>query len=310
MKRSIEEIDEVNKDTSTIIKVFKINQMKEYIFCNSPDEIIMYIMKSFNPDEWLKIMLTCKDGMNYMTIKLKELKSHYKESTLRLTFDKISDHLEFNGLKDSISNFCIKEKACIAGSYPLSMFFKDFKANDIDIFVPTREGLKTKTDVLSFALQYFGKECMLTLDNKAVMITEKDYKHLNGIVATVKMYRKFTENCQYGLTIQLILVDLSIITFNLNKSLTLQKEISIEDYVKQKFDLTYCMMWYDGLKLDCSKFYQTRIRIGQINERLVSTLDKLNLFEFELLQDRIEKYHDRKFKTVNSDKLVFGRDNL
>jgi len=191
---------------------------------------------------------------------------NYEEACKISGMNRLLIYLEKRNLVDPCSQFLKRYNAIIAGGLPLmNLVGEDWLKTDIDIFVPHLE-TDSIEDVLKYVLSTFNFRWNINHDFAVEVSDVNDY---NCIVISGDYIS------QSGLEVKIQF----ILTF----------ESDIVDYVRQKFDLSFCKIYTPDLEhLYCDNVLLQMIKVGYIDSS----------YYMESTKGRLEKYKERGFEVL------------
>lgn len=195
-----------------------------------------------------------------------------------------SDNIKFeNMLKlrlgkfyENFKSFIIKHKAVIAGGSVLSVF-GEYNMKDLDIYVHYSEAKE-------FISSLYVHGCQLLDINQAPAYDDSFFRK-NNIMCRCYMKLKYRFYGNNMPPIQNINIDIMIIPDN----------IEIESVVTN-FDLTFCEVWWDGIRIKSNNVADVKYKSGSLKEDYIPSYISMNSFTI----NRILKYKNRGF-TINID---------
>jgi antitoxin component YwqK of YwqJK toxin-antitoxin module len=196
----------------------------------------------------------------------------------------------------SFNDLLVKRNAIIAGSSVLSVYLDNaFEANDIDVWIPCSKSLKEFLPIYKDLFKYFSKIGYDDDEINKTEVTNERSRYTNLPTGRASIIKVLEFHNVDHKKIQFVFVDMHP-----------------EDFIKETFDLSVCMTWYNPKTQTIKTYdeYYTKDMKMYINyEKEIKDLHPKN-------QARIEKYIARGFELIpkplpilkTRDERIFTKD--
>jgi hypothetical protein len=178
---------------------------------------------------------------------------------------------------ETFKRFIVKHKAVVAGGSVLSIF-GGYDMKDLDIYINYSEAKE-------FISSLFVNDCQLREINQAPAYDQSFFRKNNIICRCCMIYRNPTHIQFRRYISNNIDIDIMIVP----------DDIEIESVVTN-FDLTFCQVWWDGVRLYSNNVSDIKTKRGFLNKDYIQSYISMNSFTI----NRIQKYKNRGF-IINID---------
>jgi len=218
----------------------------------------------------------------------------YQQASERDALARITTHLQHIGILEGCERFLSRYSAVIAGGYALMHLHNAYwQGHDIDIFLPslTREQERTLSDDIKQDFPTISLQYPETSAEPAEYISdandESSARAVNACIYVKRTVLPITRRVFKKPCIDTF-DDFEKMHETLSLQFILTPHANVVDYVRTRFDLSFCKVYTDLKSLHCEFFLDAMRKVGYIH----------NGFDMKQFSERAHKYKSRGFKIL------------